>query len=162
MKEEKKQQIGPEMNKAPELIGIDLTAGNAAGMMAALIDEKLEGSILNTAERASILKVARDAIGICEPKFRAEFVGLLLSEFKDEATSGREFKAYGFTVCLQQVPTYNYNNDVKEARMAAEVEQLKQKYNAKAKALKGYREGLVLENHLKPESIDYRLRIVNK
>ena len=156
------KHIGKEWNKAPEVIGIDLTDENAAGLLATIIDEKLEKSTLNIPEQATILKLTKDAIDMCEPKFRSLLVNLLLEEFHDEALSGKEFRAYGFKMCIQQVPTYDYQNDVKEAKMAAELEVLRKRCNAKAKALKGYREGLVVEKGLTPTDIDYRLRIMKK
>ena len=156
------QHIGSEWNKAPEVLGIDLTASNAAELLAEQIEEQLDNSEFNTAEKAALIKLMKDAYGKCEPKYRAAFVSLLMNEFPKESLSGKEFTAYGFKVCIQQVPTYNYQNDVKEAKMAAELEQMKMKYKAKEKALKGYRDGLVAERGLKPEHIDYRLRVINK
>ena len=156
------KHIGNESNKAPEVLGIDLTASNAAEQMADMMDGQLADSELNIAERAALLKVAKDAIGLCEPKYRAVLVDQLLEEFHDEALSGKTFVAYGFKMCLQQVPTYDYQNDVKEAKMAAELETMRLKYKAKEKALKGYREGLIAERSLQPVHVDYRLRVINK
>ena len=141
-----------------------LTTKEAEQRFASAIENQLELSGNSDIENAATLQSMGEAVKKLEPKFRAAALAFLLASetYKEEAESGKHFLVDGVEVCVQQVPTYDYQGDAEEVRMAAAVQRMEKELAAKRKKLKGHREGLVAAGKAKLLHLTYNLQIFRK
>ena len=131
-------------------------------MLVDFIGRKLAEMPESEVEKAAKLQTIREAVTKAEPAQRNRALVQLFDEFPEECLSGQHFVAYGVEVDVQQVPTYDYQDDKKLAALMQSLRYWKEQQAKAEKKVKTYQEYLIASGKARLEHVSYRLRIHRK
>ena len=141
---------------------MDLLTKESEAILVDFIGRRCSEMDCSEVEKAAKLQTIKEAMVKAEPTQRAKALAQLLDEFPEECLSGQHFMAYGVEVDVQQVPTYDYQNDKKLGVLLKSLRYWKEQLSKAEKKVKTYQEFLIASGKAVLTHTSYRLRIYRK